>query len=279
MEETRLETRLLRPVDEDFNVEAIIRGTTFKRSLLEDLSISSDGDDLNLWLARQPAKTAYWRIWCGVAANAVEDSRRSYEKAQGRARIAAREADKQRMNNDMAEWGKMPTSVRSQFPKPVAKTVDEISADVENDPEVETAWREYMRAKDVHNVMDASFKAIDSLRSSLVTLAANLRSEQTSFSNKFRSQEDNIQASGFVKKREAALSGVRIASDNSAPTSEPAVEVVGEDIEPEEPRPILDYEEPTSVPGPSSGLVFAIVHDELKKIEILSEQNEDGKIK
>lgn len=295
-------TRLLSLTDETFDIEVMVQGATIKRSLLEDLQVSADGDDLNLWLTRQPAKTAFWRIWSGRAQTAMENAKKRYEKAFGKARLAARAADKERMIKDMAEWGKLPAGVRNQQPKPQSATVDELNAEAEQDVTVEAAWREYMHARDVQLVLDAGFKAIEALRSTLISLAANLRSEMGSYSNKV-GRNDGSEHLKLAQEREKLLNEAKAAmpaKEEGAGCSgggcEPAgallevVEIVVEVPEEEPLRPPDDTdiedemeeingEDDIIVTGPHAGLVEALIQDKLSKLESPSdEKNEDEKV-
>jgi len=241
--------------------------------LMEDLQVSADGDDINLWLTRQPAKTAYWRIWAGRAQTAMEHAKKRHDKMLSRARLDKRAEDKERMKTEMIEWGQLPPAQRNQQPKPQAKTVDDISAEADLDERVEEAWISYMHARDVHLVMEAGFKAVESLRSTLISLAANLRSEMGSYNNKIGRAKD----SDFIdiaKERDKILNEVRktLAEEREQRMAEEkSSQVAINEHELFEVTPVNGDNE--IIDGPHAGLVEAMIRNDLTTLSASPDQN------
>lgn len=207
LKNTDLKTRLLYLHDDTFEIGVVVNGAEFKQSLLEDLSVTPDADDLNLWLSRQPAKMAYWRIWSGKASGAVKDAERNYKKKLGEVRLRIRKEDHETIKIAMKEWGSLPVKEQKMYPKPITMTVDDLTASAENDPEVDLTWRQLVHAREVFVVLDAAFKAVDALKSTLISLAANMRSETSSFRNKIKPLDED--QGTMIANRQTALNSVR----------------------------------------------------------------------
>ena len=183
-------TRLVSLDDTTFQITVVVGGSKISRSLYKDLEITPDADDIDTWLSQQPGKIAFWRVWAGRAKNIVDVAERKYKKELGSARLRIREQDHAAVKEELKVWAALPAKEQKALPKPSTMTVDDLTAAAENDAKVEAAWQNLASAREVFIVLDAAFKAVDALKSTLISLAANMRSETSSYRNKVRSNDD-----------------------------------------------------------------------------------------
>jgi hypothetical protein len=163
----------------NLTITVMIEGIQFSRSLTDDLNVSED--EINRWLKEQPTKMAYWSIWSGRAEVILDAMEHNLKKVEAEAYAAERKKIYDQYKTEFHDYAILPPPEQKVQAKPKEPTADVYKYAIEYSPEYREAVNKVIQAKEVVKYMKSAVTALYDLRSTLISLSSNMRSERDSY--------------------------------------------------------------------------------------------------
>ena len=216
-------TNVLNEVDEQtLTISVMVNGKPFNRSLASDLRVNES--EINNYLIQNPGKVAHWVTWHGKAKVSAAHIKLFYEETLARIREEVRKDSREQYLLQLKAYGSIPKKDRDGVPKPSLPTVSEVDDRALLHDDVRQANRDLIEANEVVGLLQAAVSAIKDLSSTLISLSANMRTEQKSLNNSFKDTDVNTtfrkqQTAAEVQEESVSSAMQKIRDMTNAPSS------------------------------------------------------------